>query len=180
MVLVGVPPLLLVVVLVVVLFLGGRWNGTLTILQVAYYLQMEVRLRIQPPMEVVDRVVRFDFLEKVSGYGTIRAKGAVPPHGGTGGADSSLQLFHNLIEGSVDIGTGAYQGTVAYNTPRPLVLPVQLLPVSPTITIANNPPPAMTIWYFGIHDEADGTSATDYSVNGRNYSQKHDCCQPCW
>ena len=34
--------------------------------------------------------------------------------------------------------------------PLPLVLRVQLLSVFPTITIANNPPPAMTICYSGI------------------------------
>ena len=40
--------------------------------------------------------------KSISNYGTIRAKGAVPPSGGAGGGRIAFNYSTNLVEGSVD------------------------------------------------------------------------------
>ena len=54
----------------------------------------------------------------ITNNGSIQAKGATPPAGGIGGGGRVVFAYTtNLTEGSVDVGTGAQQGTVTENTP---------------------------------------------------------------
>ena len=101
--------------------------------------------------------------KSISNYGTIRAKGAVPPSGGAGGGGRiAFNYSTNLVEGSVDVSTGAYQGTVAYNTP-----PTVSSAGTATASFSNNNYRKqsatryddLVFWY--TFDEADGSVATD-------------------
>ena len=113
--------------------------------------------------------------KSITNNGTIRAKGATPPAGGTGGGGRvAFNYSTNLIEGTVDVGTGAYRGTVAYNTP-----PVVSSGNTATATYSNinyrrqsaTRYNDLVFWY--PFDETEGTTALDYSENGRDATLKN-------
>ena len=113
--------------------------------------------------------------KSITNNGTIRAKGATPPAGGTGGGGRvAFNYSTNLIDGTVDVGTGAYRGTVANNTP-PVVS--SALTVSIAYSNINYQKRSATryndlaLWY--PFDEADGSMALDYSSNERNATLKN-------
>ena len=106
----------------------------------------------------------------ITNNGTIRAKGATPPAGGIGGGGRvAFNYSDNLVEGTVDVGTGFYQGSIAYNTP-----PSVSSGASATATFSNDNYRKnsavryddLVVWY--PFDEADGTTAYDFSANGRD------------
>ncbi len=111
----------------------------------------------------------------ITNNGTIRAKGATPPSGGIGGGGRvAFNYSDNLTEGTVDVGTGAYQGTIAYNTP-----PSVSSGNSATAKYSNDNYRKrlavryddLVVWY--PFDEASGSTATDYSANGRDATLKN-------
>ena len=106
----------------------------------------------------------------ITNSGTIRAKGGSPANGGIGGGGRvAFNYSTNLTEGTVDVGTGAYQGTIGYNTP-----PQMSSGDTATVTFSNDNYRKrsatryddLAFWY--PLDEASGSSATDYSANGRD------------
>ena len=56
----------------------------------------------------------------------------------------------NLVEGTVDVGSGAYVGTKAYNTPPTISSTLTANVLIPMISTENAPPFVMMISYFGI------------------------------
>ena len=88
--------------------------------------------------------------KSISNYGTIRAKGAVPPSGSAGGGRVAFNYSTNLIEGSVDVGTGAYQGTVAYNTPPTVSSAGTAIANFSNDNYRKRLAPVTMIWYSGI------------------------------
>ena len=95
--------------------------------------------------------------------------------GGTGGGGRvAFNYSTNLVEGTVDVGTGAYRGTIAYNTP-----PVVSSANTATATYSNinyrkqsaTRYNDLVFWY--PFDETEGTTALDYSENGRDATLKN-------
>ena len=55
----------------------------------------------------------------ITNNGTIRAMGGSPQSGGIGGGGRiAFNYSTNLTEGTVNVGSGAYEGTIGYNTPQ--------------------------------------------------------------
>ena len=106
----------------------------------------------------------------ITNNGIIRVKGATPPSGGTGGGGRvAFNYSTNLTEGTVDTGSGVYQGTIGYNTP-----PTVSSGNTATATFSNDNYRKrlatryddLVVWY--PFDEGQGATATDYSINIRD------------
>ena len=111
----------------------------------------------------------------ITNNGIIRVKGATPPSGGTGGGGRvAFNYSTNLTEGTVDTGSGVYQGTIAYNTP-----PTVSSGNTATATFSNDNYRKrlatryddLVVWY--PFDEGQGATATDYSINSRDGTLKN-------
>ena len=111
----------------------------------------------------------------ITNNGTIRAKGATPPAGGTGGGGRiAFNYSTNLTEGTYDVGSGGQQGTVTFNTP-----PVVSSGNTASADFSNDNYRKrsavryddLVFWY--PFDEADGATTTDYSLNGRDATLKN-------
>ena len=111
----------------------------------------------------------------ITNNGTIRAKGATPPAGGTGGGGRiAFNYSTNLTEGTYDVGSGGQQGTVTFNTP-----PVVSSGNTASADFSNdNYRKRLAVRYDDLvfwypFDEADGATTTDYSLNGRDATLKN-------
>jgi hypothetical protein len=119
--------------------------------------------------------------KSITNNGSIQAKGGTPPNttstydGGIGGGGRvSFSTSGNLDEGNVDVGTGAQQGTKGYNTP-----PTISSALSASVAYSNINYQKRTVtkyddlvlWY--TFDEADGSTAVDYSSSERNATLKN-------
>ena len=111
----------------------------------------------------------------ITNNGIIRATGGTPPSGGIGGGGRvAFNYTTNLTKGTVDVGTGAYQGTITENTP-----PTLSSGDTATATFSNlnyqkrsaTRYDDLLFWY--PLDEASGSTATDYSANGRDATLKN-------
>ena len=79
-----------------------------------------------------------------------------------------------MTEGNVDVGSGAQQGTIGYNTP-----PTISSALSATIAYSNinyqkqaaTRYKDLVLWY--PFDESDGSKAVDYSSSERNATLKN-------
>ena len=111
----------------------------------------------------------------ITNGGTIQAKGATPPSGGIGGGGRVVFAFStNLTEGSVDVGTGAQEGTVTENTPPTISSGSTATATFSNINYRKSSATRyndLAFWYS--FDEASGAVATDFSNNGRNATLKN-------
>jgi hypothetical protein len=106
----------------------------------------------------------------ITNNGIIRAKGTIPPFGGTGGGGRVVFAYStNLVEGTVDVGTGAYVGTVAENTPPTVSSGNTATATFSNLNYRKNGATRyndLAFWYS--FDEASGATTTDFSANGRD------------
>ena len=165
-----------VVVPVVVQFrYRSRWKWYPDHTSGVYSLQM-VEMWISPvQVVVVDRESIRLSGKTITNNGIIRVKGATPPSGGTGGGGRvAFNYSTNLTEGTVDTGSGVYQGTIGYNTP-----PTVSSGNTATATFSNDNYRKrlatryddLVVWY--PFDEGQGATATDYSINSRDGTLKN-------
>ena len=80
----------------------------------------------------------------------------------------------NLTEGSVDVGTGAQQGTLPKTLPPPSVREVTATATFSNLNYRKNSATRfndLAFWYS--FDEASGATATDFSNNGRDATLKN-------
>jgi hypothetical protein len=116
--------------------------------------------------------------KSITNNGSIQAKGGTPPStsstydGGIGGGGRvAFNYSTNLVEGTVDVGSGAYVGTKAENTP-----PTISSALIASITYSNdNYRKRSTVRYDDLVfwyplDETSGSIAVDYSTHERNAS----------
>jgi hypothetical protein len=114
--------------------------------------------------------------KSITNNGSIQAKGGTPPttsstyDGGIGGGGRvAFNYSTNLVEGTVDVGSGAYVGTKAENTP-----PTISSALIASITYSNdNYRKRSTVRYDDLVfwyplDETSGSIAVDYSTHERN------------
>ena len=114
--------------------------------------------------------------KSITNNGSIQAKGGTPPttsstyDGGIGGGGRvAFNYSTNLVEGTVDVGSGAYVGTKAYNTP-----PTISSALTASITYSNdNYRKRSTVRYDDLvfwypFDETSGSIAEDFSTHERN------------
>ena len=114
--------------------------------------------------------------KSITNNGSIQAKGGTPPttsstyDGGTGGGGRiAFNYSTNLVEGTVDVGSGAYVGTKGYNTP-----PTISSALTASVTYSNDKYRKrstvryddLVFWY--PFDETSGSIAEDYSNHERN------------
>jgi hypothetical protein len=114
--------------------------------------------------------------KSITNNGSIQAKGGTPPttsstyDGGIGGGGRvAFNYSTNLVEGTVDVGSGAYVGTKGYNTP-----PTISSALTTSITYSNNKYRKratvryddLVFWY--PFDETSGSIAEDFSTHERN------------
>ena len=114
--------------------------------------------------------------KSITNNGSIQAKGGTPPStsstydGGIGGGGRvAFNYSTNLVEGTIDVGSGAYIGTKGYNTP-----PTISSALTASITYSNDKYRKrstvryddLVFWY--PFDEASGSIAEDYSTHERN------------
>ena len=111
----------------------------------------------------------------ITNNGTIRAIGGSPQSGGIGGGGRiAFNYSTNLTEGTVNVGSGAYEGTIGYNTP-----PVVSSGSTASVTFSNDNYRKhsatryddLVFWY--PFDETEGTTALDNSENGRDATLKN-------
>ena len=111
----------------------------------------------------------------ITNNGSIQAKGATPPAGGIGGGGRVVFAYTtNLTEGSVDVGTGAQQGTVTENTPPTISSGSTATATFSNLNYRKNSATRfndLAFWY--AFDEASGATATDFSNNGRDATLKN-------
>ena len=111
----------------------------------------------------------------ITNNGSIQAKGATPPAGGIGGGGRVVFAYTtNLTEGSVDVGTGAQQGTVTENTPPTISSGSTATATFSNLNYRKNSATRfndLAFWYS--FDEASGATATDFSNNGRDATLKN-------
>ena len=111
----------------------------------------------------------------ITNNGSIQAKGATPPAGGIGGGGRVVFAYTtNLTEGSVDVGTGAQQGTVTENTPPTISSGSTATATFSNLNYRKNSATRfndIAFWYS--FDEASGATATDFSNNGRDATLKN-------
>jgi hypothetical protein len=111
----------------------------------------------------------------ISNNGTIQAKGATPPHGGIGGGGRVVFAFTtNLTLGSVDVGTGAQEGTITENTPPTISSGSTATATFSNLNYRKNSATRfndLAFWYS--FDEASGATANDFSNNGRDATLKN-------
>jgi hypothetical protein len=111
----------------------------------------------------------------ISSNGTIQAKGATPPHGGIGGGGRVVFAFTtNLTQGSVDVGTGAQEGTITENTPPTISSGSTATATFSNLNYRKNSATRfndLAFWYS--FDEASGAVATDFSNNARDATLKN-------
>jgi hypothetical protein len=119
--------------------------------------------------------------KSITNNGSIQAKGGTPPNttstydGGIGGGGRvSFSTSGNLDEGNVDVGTGAQQGTKGYNTPPEISSALSASVAYSNINYQKRSATKyddLVLWY--TFDEADGSTAVDYSTNERNATLKN-------